>query len=440
MSADIKKICSDAVKKAIQSGADDCKVTLNSTRFVEINYRKHRPDTIKEATSRRLSLDVYVDGKYSAQSTPDLREEALNDFISQSIENTRFLAEDPFRSLPEEKYYGRIPEGDFKLVDPAYEAITPDQRHKLASTIENACLDKGGDRVISVEAGTYDQYHEQVFMNSKGFEGEIRTTDCWAGAQMTAQDEGDRRPNGYYWVGSRQRKDLPDAESIGEEAALRTLDLLGGKRIPTKTLPIIIENRNAGRVLAGFISAMNGWSLDQKQSFLIDKKGQKVGSKVFTLVDDPLIVGGFGTRFYDGDGILAVKRTMIEEGILNDYYIDWYYSRKLNVEPTSGSTSNLIIPAGTRSVKEIMKDLGRGILITGFIGGNSNSTTGDTSVGILGHLFEEGENIQAIAEMNIADNHLEFWNKLVEVANDPWPYGSWNLPSLVFEEVVVSGV
>ena len=86
-----------------------------------------------------------------------------------------------------------------------------------------------------------------------------------------------------------------------------------------------------------------------------------------------------------------------------------------------------------------MKDLSRGVLITGFIGGNSNSTTGDSSVGIIGHLFENGEPTQAIAEMNIADNHLKFWNKLIEVANDPWIYSSARTPSLVFKDVVVSG-
>ena len=87
-----------------------------------------------------------------------------------------------------------------------------------------------------------------------------------------------------------------------------------------------------------------------------------------------------------------------------------------------------------------MKDLGRGILINGFIGGNSNSNTGDFSIGITGTLFENGELTQAVAEMNIADNHLEFWKKLTEAANDPWTYSSWQMPSLVFTDVVVSGV
>ena len=185
---------------------------------------------------------------------------------------------------------------------------------------------------------------------------------------------------------------------------------------------------------------MNGWALQQKRSFLLNKKGEKLGSNIFNLIDDPFVMGGLGSRLYDGDGFAAQKRVMVENGVLNEYYIDWYRSRKLGVEPTTGGTSNLIIPAGNRSVAEIMKDLGRGILINGFIGGNSNSNTGDFSIGITGTLFESGQFTQAVAEMNIADNHMEFWKKLAEVANDPWTYSSWHMPSLVFTDVVVAGV
>lgn len=440
MNAELNKLCSEVLDKCLKSGANDCKVNISSTRFVEINYRERKPDTIKEATSRRLSVNLYVDGRYSSQSTPDLRKESLENWIKQSIENTRFLAPDPFRSLPDEKYYGAIPEGDFKLVDPSYSEVTPDMRHNLAKDIEGSCIDAGGDKVISVEAGTYDQQYEEVAMNSEGFSGYAKTTASWAGAQMTAKDDGDRRPNGYFWAGSRMRKNLPDPAFIGRQAAKRTLDLLGGKKIPTETIPIIIQNDVAGRVLQGLLSAMYGRNIQQKTSFLIDKKETKIGSNHLTLIDDPLKIGGFGTQFYDGDGIKSVKRSMIHEGVLTDYFVDWYYSRKLGWEPTTSYPSNLSMAPGNRSPKEIMKDLGRGILITGFIGGNSNSTTGDTSIGINGFLFNNGELQQPIAEMNIADNHLRFWNKLVEVANDPWPYGSWNLPSLVFEDIVVSGV
>jgi len=185
---------------------------------------------------------------------------------------------------------------------------------------------------------------------------------------------------------------------------------------------------------------MSGRSIQQKQSFLADKKGQKVGSEKLTLIDDPFIPGGLGSRTFDDQGIAAKKMVMIEAGVLREFYVDWYYGRKLGWEPTTGSPSNLVIPAGKRSVKEIMKDLGRGIFVTGFIGGNSNSTTGDFSIGIIGQFFEKGEIVHPVSEMNIADNHLKFWPRLVEAANDPYPYSQMRFPSLVFSDVVVSGL
>ena len=91
---------------------------------------------------------------------------------------------------------------------------------------------------------------------------------------------------------------------------------------------------------------MSGRAVQQKQSFLADKKGQKIGSDALTLIDDPFVVSGLGSRLYDGDGITAVRRTMIEAGVLQEFFVDWYYSRKLGWEPTTGGASNLIIPPG----------------------------------------------------------------------------------------------
>ena len=51
-----------------------------------------------------MNLEVFVDGRYSGQSTSDLRKEALNKFITDAVTATRLLAEDPFRSLPDPKY------------------------------------------------------------------------------------------------------------------------------------------------------------------------------------------------------------------------------------------------------------------------------------------------------------------------------------------------
>jgi PmbA protein len=429
-----------SIKNAKSAGADECRVGMNSRRFVNISYRERKPETIKEASTRSFGIEVFVNGRYSSQSTSDLRKNALKDFISNAIATTKLLEEDPYRTLPDPKYYKGRAKRDLGQLDPDYKKFSPEDRHNMVKAMEESCLAKGGKKVISVTANEYDEHGEALLMTSNGFEGSEEYTVFQGWAQITVQDEGDRRPQGFDYAVSLIRKNLPTPEKIGAGAARRTLDLLGGKKIKTETLPIIIENRNVPRILGGFLDAMYGSNIQQKRSFLADKKGEKIASEHFTLIDDPFVKGGLGSRLFDNDGFAAKKRTMIDSGVLKEFYVDWYYSRKLDWEPTTGGTSNLIIPPGKRSVKEIMKDLGRGIFITGFIGGNSNSTTGDASVGIFGKLFENGKPTQAVAEMNIAGNHLEFWNNLIEAANDPWVYSSWRTPSLVFKDVVVSGL
>ena len=373
-------------------------------------------------------------------STSDLRKSALRDFIGRAVSQTKLLAEDPFRSLPDPKYYRGRQNPDLEMVDPEYKSWKPESRHAFVKAIEDACLTKGGDKVISVTANTTDGHSESLRMASNGFDGYSEVTYFVGSATMTAKDEGDRRPMDYGAAVALHREDLLKAEEIGNEAARRTLALLGQKKLKTETLPVIIENRVADNAVGGLLSPMSGRAIQQKQSFLADKKGQKIASEVLTLIDDPFVKRGLGSTTFDGDGFATKKRVMFDAGVLKEFYVDWYYSRKLGWEPTTGSSTNLIIPPGKRSITEIMKDLGRGILITGFIGGNSNSTTGDASIGIVGQLFDKGIPVQSVSEMNIADNHLKLWPRLIEVANDPYPYSNQKFPSLVFKDVVVSGI
>ena len=440
MSREMIDLCEFVIKTARDAGADDCRAAFSKQRFVQVAYRERKPENVKEATTQDIRIELFANSRYLAQNASDIRKDALKTFVLNGIESAKLLEEDPYRSLPDPKYYGGRKDIDLQIQDPEYGKTTPELRHAMAKELEETCLGAGGDKAISVTAQVYDSFSEKTVLTSNGFSGETQSTAYYAFAEMTAQDEGDRRPNGYHYAVDRKLSSLPPCSRIGKEAADRTLDLMGSKKLPTETLPVIIENRNVARILNGVVSAMNGWALQQKRSFLIDRKGEKIGSDVFTLVDDPHIPGALGSRLYDGDGFATKKRTMIDKGALKEYYIGWYRSRKMGVEPTTGGVSNLVLPPGKRSVGDIMKDLGRGILINGFIGGNSNSNTGDFSIGITGTLFEKGEPVQAVAEMNIADNHLQFWNKLSEAANDPWTYSGWRMPSLVFTDVVVSGV
>ena len=438
MNQELLKQATWALERAIKAGATEASSWCGRSRAVKVNYRDRKPEKVQESTSSSLSLTVYVEGRYSSHSTSDLRPDALEQFVDMAVASTRPLTIDPHRKLPDPRWYAGQRDVDLGLYDPAYGEVTQQSRHELSRAVENVALSQS-EAVISVTAGTSDSIGESVLVHSNGFEGYRRSTSFWAGANVTVQGEGDRRPAGSDWRGGPLRSLLPAAEEVGKTACLRALKQVGARRIETQTMPMIVQNRTVRTLLGGLLSAMSGSNLQQKQSFLDGKKGQKVGSATMTMWDDPFVPSGLGSRLYDGEGLTANELPLFDGGMLRNYFLDSYYARKLSMEPTTGSASNLVFPAGTRSVESLMTEVGKGIVVTGFLGGNSNSTTGDFSHGILGSYFENGEAVHPVSSMNIAGNHLEFWNNLIEMADDPYPYSGYRTPSLLFDKVQFSG-
>jgi PmbA protein len=202
---------------------------------------------------------------------------------------------------------------------------------------------------------------------------------------------------------------------------------------------MVVDRRAAGRLVGALGAALSGRALQQKQSFLDGKRGQTIGSARLHVEDDPLLVKGLGSRLFDGEGIAARRLPIFKAGVLETYYIDTYYGKKLKLAPTTGGPSNARWKLGDRDQAGLLADMKDGILVTGFLGGNSNATTGDFSFGVQGHRVVRGRIAEPIAEMNIAGNHLELWKRLAAVGNDPYPYSSARTPTLLFDGIQFAG-
>jgi PmbA protein len=428
-----------ASDQAIRAGAKEARASVSRTRFTNLEYRERKIETLEQSVESGLSLTLYIDGHYSSHRTSDLRRDALQKFIRDAVAMTNYLTPDEYRSLPDPRYYENRRDVDLELNDPDYAKVAPDDRHRVAREIEAAALDAGGDKIISVTAGYYDNTSETATVASNGFVGSRESTAFWCGAEATAKDEGDKRPEEWWWEGRRRRGEISDPASIGRRTVERALRRVGARKIPTETLPVIVENRAVGRLLRFFGSALDGRNLQQRSSFLEGKQGQKIGSEILTVYDDPFVPSGQGSRLFDSEGISAKRMPIVEKGVLRNFYIDSYYAKKLGMEATTGSPSNGVFEAGTKSPEEWMRELGRGLFVTGFLGGNSNSSTGDFSTGIQGFLFDASGLGDPVTELNLAGNHLEFWNHLIGLGNDPYEFSSIRTPSFVFDKLLIAG-
>ncbi len=426
-----------AMNHALESGAQQASVSISNSKSSSVEVREEKIDKLEQAIQSNLSIRLYVDGKYSAHSTCRLKKEELAHFINEAIESTKYLSEDPFRTLPEPELYYKGGGEDLDSLDKNFASIDPKEKINLAFAAEKEVLGKD-ERLISVSSSYYDGLNERVMVNSNGFEGD--TANSYFGIHSSVSVKGDDARPEFSWGESAIKYNKLKKAGTGTKALKRAIEKIGAEKIKSGTMPMLVENRVLGRIFGPLINALNGSAIQQKNSFLMDKIGEKVASGKLTLTDDPFIVGGRGSRLFDSEGLATKKRAVFNQGVLATYYIDTYYAKKLEMDPTSGGTTNLVFETGSKDLEELIATMDKGIFVTGFNGGNCNGSTGDFSYGIEGFLVEEGKVVKPVGEMNITGNMLNLWANIDEVGNDEKDDSSWRTPSILFSNVDFSGL
>lgn len=423
-------------------GAEESTVVVSRNSEVSLIRRAGRLEQATQATSLSLAVSLLVGDRYSGHSTSDLRPDALKAFLEKAVAATRALEPEPERRQPPRELCGLGTDPQtLDQWDPHWAALTVEQRRDQVQALEHA-VEALPNRAQILSATSYhsDSESQSVRILSNGFEGEQHHTGYGQGVEMTLSEPGGRRPEAMSWYSANHRADLPGVETIAQQAWDRAARRLGSHAIASGRYPMLLEAHVAGRMLGILGGPLSGAELHQGRSFLAGKVGQAIASPALTLLDDPLIPRGLGSRPYDGDGLKARPMPVIEEGVLQNYYIGVYYGRKLGMNPTSGSRSNWVVRPGARSPSQILKDLPKCIVVTGFLGGNSNGLTGDFSFGIQGLLMEHGEVTAHLSEMNVSGNLGDIFHRLVEPASDVWTWSSCRSPSLLFDGVEFSGV
>jgi PmbA protein len=433
-----KELAKWAMQYALDNGAQACRVSLDTGSSSEFEYRDTQLDKLQQAAENSLSITLHVNNRYGSYSTNRIDQSDLKSFIKKGIETTGYLAEDTARQLPDPSRYYKGNGHDLGLVDEKFSQISADDKLALAKAAVEEVYNTD-PRIISVSGGFNDGESSSYLVDSNGFEGETKSTYYNLSASVSMKGKGDARPESYWYDVALQWDELQKS-GIGQKALERTIRKLGQQKIKSGKYAMLVDNLNVRRILSPLVSAMYGAALQQKQSFLLDKLETKIVSDKLTLTDDPHIPHAMGARWFDYEGVATVKRPVIEKGVLQTYFIDTYIANKMGVPPTISGPSVLTFELGNKNFDQLTASLKKGIWITGFNGGNSNSTTGDFSFGVEGFLIENGKVVKPVSEMNITGNLLTLWSSIVEIGNDPRLNTSWRTPSILFDNVDFSGL
>ena len=428
---------------ALESGAQKVRVTLNKSLMELFGMLNGELDKVTHALDRSLQVALFVDGRFGSFSSNRLEEEGLKAFLLDAIDTVRTLEPDPARDLPDPARTAKdaLTGKELDLYDPAYEGLTSEKRREFAfsSSIwaRKAALEKGFT-LISEEGEYSDSLFDTVVMDSNGLYARHTETSFEIGYEVTVEDPDGNRYASYWWDATpRLSAILPSLETCSEKAVGRASAQIGPMDHPGGKCTVVVDSECASKFLTPMLSALGGYAVQQKNSFLLDKVGQAVFPERLTILDCPRTPGRTGSRLYDSEGVATQEFPIIDKGVITRYFINTYIAGKTGMAPTvEDATRPMVVPfGGCQTRDDLLRKMGSGILITGFNGGNSNTSTGDFSYGIEGFAFEDGRITHPVREMLVTGNFIDLWNHLVATADDARLCMSKLIPTLAFENI-----
>ena len=438
----------DLLVKAKRNGATEADIIIADGETLSVQVRLGSVDRLTKAREKHLGLRVFVGKRSASTSTSDFSADSLNQLVAETCHLAKAVVEDQVSGLPDaDQMAGKMPELD--LYDPT--RLTTEQQIELAKRVEAAAMSMD-ERVTNSEGADFDSSSGRVVLgNSHGFLGEYQSSSFSMSVSPVATDPqtGAMQRDSWYAI-QRKFAKLDSPEAVGLEAARRTVRKLGARKVATQRVPVVFDSEMAGSLMGNLCSAVSGYSLYKGASFLAGQLDKPLAPEHVTVYDDGQMVGGLGSRPFDGEGLPTRKTTVVQRGVLKSYLLDTYSGRKLGLastgnasrsvgeNPSVGPTNFYLVP-GARTADEIIQTVKQGLYVTDLIGFGINMVTGDYSRGAAGFWIEGGELAYPVEEITIAANLKDMFAGIEMVGSDLMFRGRIASPTVKIAEMMVAG-
>jgi len=438
----------DLLAKANRGGATEADIIIADGETFSVQVRLGAVDRLTKAREKHLGLRVFVGKRSASTSTSDFSADSLNQLVAETCILAKAVVEDQVSGLPAaDQMAGARP--DLDLYDST--RLNTEQQIELAKRVEAAAMSTD-ERVTNSEGGDFDSSSGRVVLgNSHGFLGEYQSSSFSMSASPVATDPatGAMQRDSWYAV-QRKFAKLDSPEAVGLEAARRTIRKLGARKVATQRVPIVFDSETAGSLMGNLCSAVSGYSLYKGASFLAGQLDKPLAPEYVTVYDDGRVVGGLGSRPFDGEGLPTRKTTVVERGILKSYLLDTYSGRKLGLASTGNASrsvgenpsvgpTNFYLAPGMKAPQDIIKTVKQGLYVTDLIGFGINMVTGDYSRGAAGFWIEGGELAYPVEEITIAGNLKDMFAGIEMIGSDLVFRGRIASPTVKIAEMMVAG-
>jgi PmbA protein len=439
------EVLDDLVGRARKAGAEAADAVLIDSVSLSVGIRLGRMERLERAESGDVGLRVLLGKRQAFVSSSDRSSAALDELVARAVAMARIVPEDP--------YCGLAAPGQLATVFPElddFDGFEPD-----AETLIDM-VRRGEDAARAVSGVTNSEGAEAgwgrsgvAIVASNGFSHAYSATSSSLSVSVVAGDAVQGMERDHDYTSAVYMADLRQPEEVGHEAGRRAVHRLGGRKVATRQVPVILDPRVARGLLSSLAGAINGAGVARGTSFLKDKLGRPVFAKGIRVIDDPHRQRGLRSRPCDGEGLPTSRRAVIEDGILTTWLLDLRSARQLGLEstghasrgtssPPSPSASNFYMEAGAITPAEMIHDVPDGFYITELFGQGVNGVTGDYSRGAAGFWISGGEIAFPVSEVTVAGNLKDMFLNLTPASDLELRHGI-DCPTLRIDGLTVAG-
>lgn len=289
---------------------------------------------------------------------------------------------------------------------------------------------KGCGRVVSTSYSYSDASIKVTYLSSEGAELEMSYPRVSFYAQVYAK-EGSKVQFASERTGATSGLEaLSRVEEVAREACARAQRLLEAGEPPSGEFTVVLDPKLTGVFIHEALGhAAEADHVVQGESILRGRLGQKIASELVTIYDDPTLEKGFGSYFYDAEGVKARRKAVVEAGVLRCFLHTRETAAKLGQEPTGNARSqgynfpplprmsNTYLESGDASFEELIEDVDFGVYLLGSRGGEV-----DTARGVFqfsaeeGFLIEKGEVTSPVRDVALSGETLQILRRVDAVS------------------------
>jgi len=443
---DHSTLASSTLNKILRRSIDQAEVFLVSEKTTKIDVLNQKIESMDEIYEFGMAVRLIKEHKLGFGYTSDLEESVIEDIIDQAIANANATGEDRLNILPSPS---AVP-ADLSIFDPMIGKTPVQNKMELALKVEDSAY-QTDPRIKKTEKVSYSDVEVEVWIaNYHCVNVNYKTNYCGAHADVIAVQNGEME-SGF---GISYRKSFKDLlpEEVGKEAALKAVQLLGAKTIPSQKIPLVLPPFIGTQILEALSSALSSESVQKGKSLFADKIGKTVGSNILTIIDNGRLPDGIASAPFDGEGIPTQETRLIEAGVLNTFLYNSYTANKGKARSTGNAVrasfkslpavgpTNLYVDSGNQRADSIIGSVKKGLYVTRVMGiHTANPISGDFSLGAAGIMIENGEKTYPVRGITIAGNLIDLLKAVEAVGSDLRFFFSLGAPTLLTAELSVSG-